>query len=270
MNVNTTVDFCLLIPCYNNFAGLIESLKSVIYTKHKWLAVVVDDGSDELVDKKEIINKLGEELPVVVLRNKQNAGITVSLNNGLHWINENTNSKYIARLDCGDTCDKDRFHIQASYLDVHPAIGLLGSWCRFIEKGTDINYIYRTPTTHKEICKEMYFRNVFIHPTVMFRTALLETAGYYPNEYPHAEDYAYFWTLLNVTETHVVDKILVTCDITRHGISFKNKGKQLVARRRVVKAFGRNAWLKLRGILRLHILFLIPKGLSLRLKQWKK
>lgn len=267
MNGKISIDFCLLIPCYNNFRGLIESLQSVRYTNDRLLILVVDDGSADAISRNELLKQVGEEKPVMVLRNEQNSGITKTLNKGLRWIRENTVANYIARLDCGDTCDPRRFFLQVDYLDANPGIGLLGTWCRFTEKSTGLTYEYKTPLIHEDIVREMYLRNVFIHPTVMFRAALLETAGDYPDQYPHAEDYAYFWRMIQVTRTAVLDKILVTCELNRQGISFKNKSKQLEARRRVVKAFGTNRWLKIKGMLRLNLLFFLPKRLSLRLKQ---
>ncbi len=267
MNGKLSIDFCLLIPCYNNFRGLTESLQSVQYDNERLLILVVDDGSVEAISRDKILEQVGKEKPVMVLRNEQNSGITETLNKGLRWIRENTVAKYIARLDCGDTCDPQRFFLQVDYLNANPGIGLLGTWCRFTEKSTGLTYEYKTPLIHEEIAREMHLRNVFIHPTVMFRADLLETAGYYPDQYPHAEDYAYFWKMIQVTQTAVLDRILVTCELNRHGISFTNKSKQLAARRRVVKAFGTNRWLKIKGMLRLNLLFFLPKGLSLRLKQ---
>src|SRR5882672_5841045 len=101
MEKASTLDFALLIPCYNNFAGLIESLKSVSYKNYNYLIVVVDDGSAEPLTTDDIKKEIGIDKPIVVLSNEKNLGITKALNKGLAWIEENTSSKYIARLDCG-------------------------------------------------------------------------------------------------------------------------------------------------------------------------
>src|SRR6266699_4844052 len=109
------IDFCLLIPCYNNFPGLIESLKSIVYPDNNYLIVIVDDGSRQAITIESVKAEIGGKKPIIILSNEINRGIQVGLNKGLSWIEENTTAKYIARLDCGDTCSFDRFILQVQY-----------------------------------------------------------------------------------------------------------------------------------------------------------
>ena len=269
MKLLDEIDFCLLVPCYNNFHGLIQSLKSVVYPTGKFLVLVVDDGSKETVTAENVNNEIGEKKPVIVLHNEMNLGITAALNKGLSWIKENTNARYIARLDCGDICSEERFVMQVRYMDEHPEIGLAGSWCWFEDKKIKERYPYKTPSQHKDIIRAMYFRNVFIHPTVIFPTALLKVVGYYPEGFEHAEDYAFFWKLIKIKQSFVFDKFLVICELNKRGISYRNKRKQLVARGKVVKTFGPNLVLRIIAYIRLAILFILPGGIVLQIKKWK-
>ena len=75
-NKEQELDFCLLIPCHNNRTGLIHSLSSVKYPPNRFLVLVVDDGSAEPINEKEISG----QLPVKVLRLERNQGITNALN----------------------------------------------------------------------------------------------------------------------------------------------------------------------------------------------
>lgn len=258
-------DFCLLIPCYNNKAGLVYSLASVKYPPNRFMVLVVDDGSAEHVDEKEI----SIQLPVKILRLEKNQGITNALNTGLRWIRDNLSVKYIARLDCGDTCHPERFTIQVSYMDAHPEVVLAGSWCRFEDRNSGDSYVYKTPTEDRAIRKAMYYRNVFIHPTVIFRTDAVLRAGLYPTEFELAEDYALFWKLMGCGLTVVDSRLLVTTRIEKTGISSGNRGKQLIARQKVVNYYGESPFLKVIAIIRLGILFLVPKRLLLPLKNLK-
>jgi glycosyltransferase involved in cell wall biosynthesis len=267
MKTDAELDFCLLIPCYNNFSGLIESLKSVVYPDNNYLIVIVDDGSSQAITIESVKTEIGEKKPIVILSNGTNKGIQVALNKGLSWIEENTVAKYIARLDCGDTCSFDRFILQVEYLDAHPETGLVGSWCKFEEKGTSLKYSYTTPTDHKAIIKDMHFRNVFIHPTVMFRSSLLKKVGYYPMDFDYAEDYAFFWKLILVSQSFILDKFLVVCEFNRQGLSFKNRPRQLAARWKVVNTFSTNSILKMSAFIKLKLLYFLPKRLVLRLKR---
>ncbi|HTD93655.1 MAG TPA: glycosyltransferase [Chitinophagaceae bacterium] len=263
------LDFCLLIPCYNNLPGLLTSLNSVVYPG-PYLVLVVDDGSAEPVTSVAVEAGLNGEKPVMILRNETNLGITQTLNRGISWIEENTHVRYIARLDCADTCTEDRFTKQVEWLDAHPDTGLLGTWCRFEEKGTGYNYSYTTPTGHEKILKAMYLRNVFIHPTVMFRASLLPKAGHYPGNFEFAEDYAFFWKLITLQKAHVIGTFMVICEINREGLSYANKGKQLISRWHVVRKYGTSKALKILAFLRISLLFILPKRLTLLLKQRKR
>jgi glycosyltransferase involved in cell wall biosynthesis len=259
------LDFCLLIPCYNNSAGLMHSLSTVKYSTDNFLVLVVDDGSTEPVEAVEITR----HLPVKLLRLENNQGITQALNTGLKWIADNLTVKYIARLDCDDTCHPERFDIQVKYMEAHPAVVLAGSWCLFTGQNSNDRYIYKTPTKDSRIRRAMYFRNVFIHPTVIFRKEAVIKAGLYPTGFELAEDYALFWKLMEIGLTFVDSRLLVTTRITETGISLRNRGKQLIVRQKVVNYYGKSIFLKLIAILRLGILFLVPKRLLLRLKNLK-
>jgi glycosyltransferase involved in cell wall biosynthesis len=258
-------DFCLLIPCYNNLPGLLESLRSVHYRRSYYI-LVVDDGSELPLQETEISDRLDEKCPVKILRNEKNEGITRALNKGLAWIEGNLSVRYIARLDCGDLCSPERFEKQVSYLDAHPGIGLLGSWCRFIDEVSKKEYSYKAPATHSGIVKAMNWKNVFMHATVMFRTDLLKSSGYYPGQYKYVEDYAFFWSLIQLQKSFVLPEFLVVCWVNRGGISFRNKQKQLKARWKVVRDLSGNPFLQFLGFIKLCLLFVLPKHLILRLK----
>lgn len=258
--------FCLLIPCYNDEAGLVLALQTVDYSFEHCLAVVVDDGSTQPLIARNIQENVGTGLPILVIRLVQNKGITAALNAGIDWIVANTTAPYIARLDCRDKCHGQRFRQQVEFLNGHPQVGLLGTWCRFATEDESFSYNYTTPLTHEAIKKEMHRRNVFIHPTVMFRTALVATGERYPFSFPHAEDYGFFWRLLQLTEGAVLAQYLVTCAIVQRGLSARNRQKQLQSRKRVVRAFGQKGWPTWQGLAKLNLLMLVPKAVVLQLK----
>ncbi|KAA3437577.1 glycosyltransferase [Rufibacter hautae] len=259
-------DIAVLIPCYNNRDGLVKSLKSIVYQPNKLFVVVVDDGSQIPVNHEEL-TKLGDlYLPIHIIRLETNKGITRALNTGLQWMEENLAIKYIARLDCGDLCHEDRFHKQASFLDQNPEVGLLGTWCTFQNPMSGFSYTYTTPTTHEAILSAMHYRNVFIHPTVMFRAELLSLVGQYPSGWSLVEDYALFFKMLHKTKGAILDCFLVTCEINAAGISVSNRKAQLKARQRVVAAFGISTFYKILGRNKLLIQRCLPYKVILYLK----
>lgn len=264
-NSGRILDFCLLIPCYNNYTGLLSSLRSVRYSEGLFHVVVVDDGSEEELSIGELHKELGAKYPLTLLRNPENEGIVASLNRGLYYIINNIPARYIARLDCGDICSSDRFELQCRHLSENPEIGLMGSWCIFKDYKTGLSYEYKTPVLHRHILKELPFRSVFIHPTVMFRVDILEKTGLYPVDYPHAEDYALFWKMALVSQTFVINRFLLTCEINRKGISIKNRYAQLASRKKIIHTFARGLS-RIAGIIKINLLMVIPHKWILLLK----
>jgi hypothetical protein len=154
-------------------------------------------------------------------------------------------------------------------LQENPSIGLLGTWCRFSDKETGITYNYTTPVHHDHILKAMPLRNVFIHPTIMFRSAEVKKGLGYPETYPYAEDYAFCWRLLQLTKGAILPHYLVTCAISRGGLSLKNRKQQLRSRKKVIQAFGKKGWKSKMGVIKIYLLILLPKEVLLRLKGFR-
>ena len=265
MTPTSQPELFILIPCYNDFDGLVKALKSIRFDAGRFLPVIVDDGSPLPLLPEQLRKEVGE-MPFHLIRMPRNGGITRALNAGLEWILQQPACRYIARLDCRDLCDYRRFHLQTEYLDRHPEIGLLGSWCIFKESASGLSYTYRTPTHHDAILKEMPLRNVFIHPTVMFRPGLVKKAGWYPEAFTFVEDYALFWKMLTISKGAILPEYLVTCAVSGTGISLSNRKKQLIGRKKVIEAFAEQNFAKRMGLIKINFLMLLPKPLLLRLK----
>ena len=261
------LDFYLLIPYYNNLSGLLRSLESVHYDHEQYAILIVDDGSRQPLQEEELAAVMPSSVSVRILRLPVNKGITKALNTGLEWLAQQNDHRYVARLDCGDLCAPERFNRQVAYLNAHPAIDLVGSWCVFKNFSTGHSYRYITPTEHKEIFRSMHFRNIFIHPTVMWRAAVTERAGIYPENYPHAEDYGFFYEIINRGQGAVLPENLVTCEINPNGLSLSFRKEQLRSRMQVVKDYGKNRLFSLIGVLKLRILMVIPYKTILGIKR---
>jgi len=264
--LSSLLDICVLIPCHNNIKGLIDSISSIVYDHQRFLVLVVDDGSSEPVTRNVLYQHLPISVNIQLIRLKQNQGITRALNRGLEFIYANYPVHFIARLDCGDICNPDRFYKQIAFLQDNPDTDLLGTWCYFKDMDTGHAYEYITPTAHELIERSMYFRNVFVHPTVMWRVSSLQ-AFRYPEKYPHAEDYGLFYDMISKKRTAIIDEFLVTCEINRQGISFLNRAEQLKSRLRVIWDYGRNKLLLAAGTIKLAMLMALPYDLISRIKK---
>ncbi len=250
-------DFCALIPVHNNFVGLVESIKSICYKKDDYVILVVDDGSTIPVTKLKLDEHFSKEVNIEVIRLANNQGITIALNKGLEYIYANFSIQFIARLDCGDICARERFYTQVEYLQSNNDIDLIGSWCYFKSNKTGLAYKYITPTKHGEIRRSMNFRNVFIHPTVMWRVSASKQLKY-PEHYQYAEDYGLFYEIIGETKSAIINQYLVTCEINETGISIKNRSIQLKSRLKVISFYSKNELLSFLGGIKLRLMMIIP------------
>jgi glycosyltransferase involved in cell wall biosynthesis len=252
----SSIDFVILIPCFNNADGVMKSLNSIRYPENKYEVLVIDDGSIIPLNENEFQEKL-PRVSIRITRLERNKGIVNALNTGLKALSSRNDVKYIARLDAGDLCSENRFTRQVDYLDSHPEISLLASWARF-ESSSDKGYDYITQTTHDKILNEMHFKCSFIHPSVMFKTEVLSTIGFYPENYPHAEDYAFFWKILKSYKGAVIPEKLVQIEFSEKNVSVENYRKQLLSRKRVIKEFGDQQFRKWIGLGILNLKLLLP------------
>jgi len=258
-------DFILLIPYYNDLNGLTVALKSINYPSDKFEILIVDDGSAIKLNEETLRNILPGVI-IKVLSLSQNSGIAIALNTGLKELTKRTDFKYIARLDCGDICYPNRFTQQVKFMDEHADIYLLGTWCKFTDSKTGKSYLYKTKTEHEDIIKEMHFKCSFIHPTVMLRKEVLYTIGSYPENYAHAEDYAYFWKIIRQFKVAILPEILVNITANMQTISAANYKAQIKSRVKVIKDFGSNKLLIFCGVFTTKIRMLLPYSIILKTK----
>jgi glycosyltransferase involved in cell wall biosynthesis len=264
---SSTFDFLLLIPFYNNLTGLIRSLQSISYNPVKYGLLIVDDGSPTPLEYEDLAPYVATGVYIHIIRLPRNQGITRALNTGLQWLRERKDFLFVARLDCGDICATDRFERQVAFLREHTDIDLVGSWCIFRNYATGLSYRYSTPTDHKTISRGMYFRNIFIHPTVMWRAGITDKAGIYPETFPHAEDYGFFYEIINKGKGAVIPEDLVICEINPKGISLHFRKQQLKSRMRVVRQYGKSKLLSLMGVVKLWFLLATPYKIVLQTKK---
>src|SRR5438132_443931 len=84
-----------------------------------------------------------------------------------------------------------------------------------------------------------------------FISSVIERAGMYPEQFPHAEDYGFFYSVINHGKGAILPEKLVTCAIRQSGISWQFRKEQLISRRKVVWFYGNNKLLAALGILKL-------------------
>lgn len=252
----------VLIAHYNDIKGLQKTVNSIAMDNSLDI-LIVDDGSDI---SPKVTDFVSADNIIDIIYCKNNQGIEHALNIGLKEIFNNYDYKYIARLDSGDTCHKDRFKIQKQYLENNKLVQMVGSNVAFVNDKGKYLYTYHVPTSHKEIQHKMYSRNCFIHPSVMYRVEGIKEIGYYPTNYKHAEDYAYFFKIQNKYKTGNIAQVLTYSFLDEKGISCKYRRQQLKSRLSVVAANHKFSPHFVFGLIKTASLLAIPDKFNRNLK----
>ncbi|MCP9338561.1 glycosyltransferase [Stutzerimonas xanthomarina] len=255
---------CVLIPYFNDDDSLLTSIHSIDRISNGPDVIVVDDGStnSKAID---IIPRYNGSLNIHLIELEKNQGIEHALNKGLEFCSKHY--KYVARLDCGDTCKNSRIQKQINFLEQHPSYCLVGSWADFTDMTGNNMYTLRQPETHNQIKKAMFINAAFTHPSVMFRSSIIGSVGLYPTSYPAAEDYAYFFKIIKKHKTYNIQESLVNCTINPNGISSKKRKIQIKSRIRIILNNFDCSPIAFYGLFRSIFLLYTPRGFTVALKK---
>jgi len=171
----------VILPVFNGQKYLKDAIHSILQQSFRDLElIVVDDGS---TDDSAAIAEAFNDKRVKVLRNGTNRGVAYTLNRAM----DESQGKYIARMDSDDVALKNRLKLQLGYLEKHPEISLLGgSILCFGESNQRVNYWQN----HQAIHAHCLFSTPFAHPVVCWRKCDFESNGLrYQESPPTAEDY---------------------------------------------------------------------------------
>lgn len=255
----------LLIPHYNDNAGLQRSLGSV-RPDEPCDVLVVDDGSTaEPLDEAAAREHCHTQGTLHVLLLTPNRGIEGALNAGLEWIRER-GYEFVARLDCGDRNHPGRIARQLTFLDEHPDVVLVGTQAAYVDLDGVEQFVLPLPAEHEEILAYLRDNSAFMHPSVMFRTSVLDRTGLYPTEFPRAEDYALFWEMAKVGRVANIPEPLIDYELNPDSLSLSGRKQQLRSRLAIQRRNSDGSWPARRGIARTRILLAMPYDAVVKLK----
>jgi len=249
----------VLIPHYNNIIELIESISS-IDEEIKIDVHIVDDGSAIIPNLRELQKKYTQgDISLNCLQ--KNVGIEYALNAGLEDI-EKLDYDYIARLDCGDLNIKNKYADQINYLEQHPDVFLLGTWADIVDVDCNFLYTLKLPTSYHEIKRKMYLNNMFVHPSVVFRSEVLLKIGHYPTYYEAAEDYGYFFNIVKELKSENLPKVYLKYKIDPKSISSTKRRKQVKSRIRIILAHFKIGFYPIYGLIRNILLLTVSRKVT--------
>jgi len=182
----------IIMPCYNAERFLkkaIESMLNQTFTDFEF--IIIDDCSTDR--SAAIIHEYIKDDPRIrYIKNDKNRGVASSLNIGIN----NSNGKFIARMDADDISAPERLKKQIEHMKNNPDCVACGSDIIIInEHGSIIGsrkYLY----SNKTIKKNIHRASCFAHPTVIIRAETLRNNGLlYSISLPWVEDFDLWFKL---------------------------------------------------------------------------
>ncbi len=173
----------VIMSVYNGEKYLREAIESILNQTYKnFEFIIIDDYSS---DASVSIISLYNDPRIVLIQNKENLGLTKSLNIALGQ----AKGEFIARMDADDIALPDRLKIQLDYLEQNKDIVLIGSGTIIIdENGKEIG-IKKSITDSRLLHFHMVFKNQIFHPTVLFRRKEIVGILGYDESFKFAQDY---------------------------------------------------------------------------------
>ncbi|MGV8141085.1 MAG: glycosyltransferase [Candidatus Woesearchaeota archaeon] len=203
----------VIMSVYNDSKFVKQSIESILrQTFSDFEFIIINDCSkDNTLDIIKQFQK--KDRRIKVINNKENIGLTKSLNKGLNI----ARGQYIARIDSDDWSALNRFEIQHAYLERNPDIFMIGSDCKlvfgkYILPSTGI--VTGVDTIRIKSAK----RNCMTHSSLMFRN---NSSLRYREKFKYSQDYD---LILNILSRGLnIDNLsdaLVYFRINEKGISF--------------------------------------------------
>jgi glycosyltransferase involved in cell wall biosynthesis len=198
----------VVLSTYNRAEYLKKSVESVLrqtYTNFEF--IIVDDGSSD--NTKDILSFYAMKDPkITVIRNAQNQGQVVCLNEGILQ----SRGIYIARIDDDDFwCDPAKLEKQVEFLEKHREAIMVGGGQIRVNVQGKVLARYLPPASDRGVRTRMLRTNPFPHPSVMFRKEVWEKAGRYDETLNFSEDWD-LWMRFGRLGTYAnISEYVVTC-----------------------------------------------------------
>ncbi|NJN10964.1 MAG: glycosyltransferase [Richelia sp. RM2_1_2] len=196
----------VLMSVYNGSSYLRESIESIqnqTFTEFEF--IIVEDCSTD--NSAEIIAEYAEkDQRIVVIINKENIGLTKSLNKGLKI----ARGEYIARQDADDVSLPSRLQKEALLLEKHPEISLVSCDIELIDsQGNFIGKCQRTCEPDLVSWYLLFYNRLAGHSQVMFRRQLVIELGGYDENRRYSQDYELWSRMIDVSKIAILPETLL-------------------------------------------------------------
>ena len=171
----------IVMPAYNAENYISEAIKSVLEQSFgDFEFIIIDDGSTD--NTVSIIRSYSDER-IILFENRHD--FIASLNLGINQ----SQGKYIARMDADDRMFSDRLKIQYEIMETHPDIIVCSSWVQLFNSSST-GEISKSEAGYIDFPMLKLLNNTIVyHPTTMMKKEFLVRNHIQYEYYPYAEDY---------------------------------------------------------------------------------
>ena len=207
----------VLTPVYNtnheHLRQCIESILNQTYTDFEF--IILNDSPENTELEKLILSYKDKRIRYV--KNDKNIGISRSRNKLI----ELACGKYIAIFDHDDISHKTRLEKQVKFLDENPYVGVVGAWAHWF--GAQ-DFIRKNPEYDTDIKIRLTDVCAIMHTTAIIRkSVLIENDVRYEEQYTPAEDYRLWGQLMQYTDFHNIQEVLVEYRCDKNNASHRMK-----------------------------------------------
>lgn len=213
----------VIMAVYNGAPYLRQAMESILnQTFSNFEFIIVDDGSTD--GTWDILTEyVNRDQRIVLVPNKENTGLTKSLNKGL----ELAKGEYVARQDADDVSLPERFEKQVALLDKHPEVVLVSCDIEVINsEGCPVKKHQRACDSDLVAWYLLFYNYVAGHSQVMFSQKSAMNLGGYSENYYCCQDYELWCRLIKVGKVVILPEVLLQQRIHTKSISAKKKLEQ--------------------------------------------
>lgn len=207
---------------YNGEKYLHQAIESILnQTFRDFEFIIVNDGSTDKTE--EIIDEYAKkDLRVKIIKNKNNIGLTKSLNKAI----KEAKGEYIARMDADDISLPERLKKQLSFMENHPEIGVVGCWYYLIDKNNKLIKKCQPAIKFSKIKKALINSAPIIHPGLMIKKEALRKVNSYDESFKYAQDRDLLFRILKYYQLGIVPEFLLKFRYSKQSISLQREIEQ--------------------------------------------
>lgn len=250
---------------HNGEDHLRESIESILnQTFSDFEFIIIDDCSSD--NTFRILREYAEkDSRLKIIKNEKNLGLTKSLNKGIRY----SSGEYIARMDAGDTSERDRLEKQVKFLDGNNDYGLVGTWSNVIDQDSKKIGEMKYETGSDALKKYLIKHNPIIHSSIMVRKSVLGKIGLYDEKWKYAQDYELYFRIAKDAKIANLPEFLVSNRMSPNSItSRKNKEQVMFAIKARLKAIREHQYglFSYVYVIKPFVGYLLPYKLKMKIK----